>query len=119
MQHKQVYKILEAYKDIFITLVGVLVHFQVKHSIDLIPSVPLPNGPVYRHSLMDNEEIKFQILELIQKGHIRPNSSPCGSPIVLVQKKYGTWQLCIDYQYLNKIRAWNRYPIPQIDDIFD
>eukprot|EP00253_Pinus_taeda_P010106 PITA_10106 len=60
-----------------------------------------------------------QIQELLQKGHIRPSSSPCGSPIVLVQKKDGTWRLCIDYRALNKIIVRNRYPIPQIDDLLD
>eukprot|EP00253_Pinus_taeda_P027308 PITA_27308 len=53
-----------------------------------------------------------------QKGHIRLSSSPCGSPIVLVQKKDGTWTL-IDYRALNKITVRNRYLIPQIDDLLD
>ena len=119
MQQKHVDKIVESYKDIFTMPVGVPVHCQVKHSIDLIPGVPLPNGPVYRRSLMENEEIKCQIKELIQKGHIRPSSSPCGSPIVLVQKKDGTWRLCIDYRALKNITVWNRYPIPRIDDLLD
>jgi hypothetical protein len=44
---------------------------------------------------------------------------PCGSSIVLVQKKDGTWRLCIDYQALNKITIWNRYMIPQIYDLLD
>jgi hypothetical protein len=57
--------------------------------------------------------------EILQKGHIRPNSSPCESPIVLGQKKDGTWQLCIDYISLNKITVKNRYPIPRIDDLHD
>jgi hypothetical protein len=34
------------------------------------PDAPLPNGPVYHHSLMENEEIKCQIQELLEKGHI-------------------------------------------------
>eukprot|EP00253_Pinus_taeda_P030551 PITA_30551 len=38
---------------------------------------------------------------------------------MLVQKKDGTWRLCIDYQALNKIIASNRYLIPQIDDLLD
>jgi hypothetical protein len=91
MQQKQVDKVMEEYKDIFSSPTRVPLHCQVKHSIDLTPDAPLPNGPVYHHSLSENEEIKCQIQELLEKGHIRPSSSPCGSPIMLVQKKDGTW----------------------------
>jgi hypothetical protein len=95
--------IVEEYRDIFSSPTGVLTHCQVKHLIDLTLGEPLPNGPVYRHSLLENDEIRRHIQELIQKGHIKPNSSPCRIPIVLVQKKDGTWRLCIDYRSLNKI----------------
>jgi hypothetical protein len=119
LQQKQVDEIVEEYRDIFASPTGVLTHCQVKHPIDLTPDAPLPNGSVYRHSLMENDKIRHKIQDLLQKGHIRPNSSPCGSPIVLVQKKDGTWQLCIDYRALNKITVKNHYPIPRIDDLLD
>jgi hypothetical protein len=61
---------------------------------------------------MENEEIKGQIQELLQKGNIRPKSSPCGSLIVLVKNKDEIWWLFIDYKELNKITVRNRYPIP-------
>ena len=38
---------------------------------------------------------------------------------MLVQKKYGTWRLYIDYRALNKIIVQNRYLIPWIDDLLD
>jgi hypothetical protein len=111
--------IVEEYIDIFVSPTRVLIHYQVKHPIYLTPDAPLPNGPIYRCSLMENDKIKRQIQEILQKGHIRPNSSPCGSLIVLVQKKDRTWRLCIDYKALNKITVKNRYPIPKIDDLLD
>ena len=38
---------------------------------------------------------------------------------MLVKKKDGTWQLCIDYHALNSIIVRKIYSIPQIDDLLD
>jgi hypothetical protein len=57
-QQKKVDKVMEEYSDIFSSPTGVPLHCQVKNPIDLTPNVSLPNGPVYRHSLLENEEIK-------------------------------------------------------------
>ncbi len=102
-RQQQMDKVMEEYEDIFTSPAGVPLHCQVKHSIDLSPGASFPNGPIYRRSVLENNEIKRKIQELLQKGHIRLSSSPCGSPIVLVQKKAGIWRLYIDYQALNKI----------------
>jgi hypothetical protein len=61
LQQKQVDEIMEEYKDIFSSPIGVPMHCKIKHPIDLTPGAPLPNGPVYHLSLMENEEIKRQI----------------------------------------------------------
>lgn len=77
-------KVMEEYEDIFTSPVGVPLHCQVKYSIDLTLGVSLPNGLIYQCSILENDEIKRQIPDLLQKGHIHPSSLPCGSPIVLV-----------------------------------
>ena len=56
---------------------------------------------------------------MINKGHIQPNSSPCGSSVILVPNKYRTWHMCIDYRELNMISIKNRYPLPRIDELID
>jgi hypothetical protein len=61
LQQKKVKGIVEEYREIFSSPIGVPTHCQVKHPIDLTPSAPLPNAPVYRLSLMENDEIKRQI----------------------------------------------------------
>eukprot|EP00253_Pinus_taeda_P009417 PITA_09417 len=68
-------------------------------------------------STIEIEEIKKQVQELLDQGVIKPSTSPCGSPIVLVLKKDGTWKMCIDYRALNKITVKNRYPLPCIGDL--
>ena len=39
-------KLVEEYEEIFTSPTGVPLHYQVKHSIDLTPGGPLPNGPI-------------------------------------------------------------------------
>ncbi|MCO5581073.1 hypothetical protein L7F22_034949 [Adiantum nelumboides] len=68
---------------------------------------------------MQQEEIMKQATELLEKSLIRPSSSPYCSPVLLVQKKDGTFRMCVDYRSLNKITIKNRFPIPRIDDILD
>jgi hypothetical protein len=57
-QKKKLDKVMEEYLDIFSSPIRVPLHCHVKDPIDLTPDAPLPNGPVYLHSLLENEEIK-------------------------------------------------------------
>ena len=65
------------------------------------------------------KELMEQLQELLDKGFIRPSTSPWGAPVLFMKKKDGTLWLCIDYRELNKVIVKNKYPLLMIDDLFD
>nr|GEW44406.1 putative reverse transcriptase domain-containing protein [Tanacetum cinerariifolium] len=92
---------------------------QVEFHINLIPgAAPVARAP-YRLAPFKMKELSEQLQELSDKSFIRPSSSPWGAPVLFVKKKDGSFQMCIDYQELNKLIVKNRYPLPRIDDLFD
>ncbi|CAH1449799.1 unnamed protein product [Lactuca virosa] len=100
-------------------LPGIPPERQVEFRIDLVPgATPVTKSP-YRLALAKMQELSSQLNELINKGFIRPSSSPWGAPILFVKKKDGSFRMCIDYRELNKLTIKNRYPLPRIDDLFD
>ena len=111
--------LLQSYFDVFEEPKGLPPTRDVEHSIDLLPISSFPKVPLYKSSILESAELKSQIHQLVEDGLIQPSSSPCGSPILLVPKKDGSWRLCIDYRALNKITVKNRYPLPRIDDLID
>ncbi|MCO5577798.1 hypothetical protein L7F22_031631 [Adiantum nelumboides] len=89
------------------------------HAIELIPGSSPPNKSPYRVSQAQQEEIMRQVNKLVEKGMVRPSSSPFCSPVLLVHKKDGTYCMCVNYRALNKITIKNRFPVPRIEDLFD
>ncbi|MCO5576395.1 hypothetical protein L7F22_030205 [Adiantum nelumboides] len=89
------------------------------HMIELIPGSSPPNKPPYRVSQAQQEEIMRQVNELVEKKMVKPSSSPFCSPVLLVQKKDGTYRMCVDYRVLNRIIIKNRFPMPRVEDLFD
>ncbi|MCO5548947.1 hypothetical protein L7F22_002411 [Adiantum nelumboides] len=87
--------------------------------IDDIPGSSPPNKPPYRVSQAQQEEIMRQVNGLVEKGMVRPSSSPFCSPVLLVHKKDSTYRMCVDYRALNKITIKNKFPVPRIEDLFD
>jgi hypothetical protein len=73
----------------------------------------------YRMATPELAEWKEHVKELLEKGFIRPSSSPWGAPVIFVPKKDGTQRLCVDYRALNEVTIKNKYPLPRIDDPFD
>ena len=91
----------------------------IEFLIELLPGTgPILKRP-YRMPAKDLVEIKNQIKELLDKGYIRPSSSPWGSPVLLVEKKDGSLRMVVDYRGLNEVTIKNKCPLPMINDLFD
>jgi hypothetical protein len=91
----------------------------IKFVIELIPDTsPIYKSP-YRMATPELVELKEHIKELLEKGFVRPSSSPWGAPVIFVPKKNGTQRLCVDYHTLNEVTINNKYPLPRIDDLLD
>jgi hypothetical protein len=87
--------------------------------IELKPgTAPIYKTP-YRMATPELAEFKEHIKKLLEKGFIRPSSSPWGAPMIFVLKKDGTQRLCVDYRALNEVTVKNKYPLPRIDDLFN
>jgi hypothetical protein len=112
--------VLCEYLDVFPDeLPGMPPDRDVKFVIELQPgTAPISKRP-YRMPPKELAELKTQLQELLDKGYIRPSSSPWGCPALFVKNKDGSLRMCVDYRPLNAVTIKNKYPLPRIDVLFD
>lgn len=91
-------------------------HRPSDHRILLKPGSEPPWGPLYGMSREELLVLKKYIKENLEKGFIRPSSSPASSPVLFVKKPGGGLRFCVDYRALNELTIKNRYPIPRIHE---
>ena len=108
------------YEDVFLNeLPGLPPHRDVDFGIELHPGTSLISMTPHRMEPIELQELRVQLHELLDKGFIKPSTSPWGAPVLFVKKKEKTLRLCINYRQLNRVTIKNRYPLPRIDDLFD
>ena len=88
------------------------------HTIETGDAHPMNRSP-YSLSKEQLDEQKRQIEYLINRGLVRPSTSPWGAPVLFAKKKDGSWRMCIDYRGLNSVTVRNGYPLPKIQDCLD
>jgi hypothetical protein len=91
----------------------------IEFKIELQPgTTPIAKSP-YRMTWDELVEWKIQLKDLVNKGYLRPSSSPWVCPALFVLKMDKELRLCVDYRPLNAITIKNKYPLPYIDILFD
>jgi hypothetical protein len=108
------------YADVFPDeLLGIPPDRDIEFAIELQPgTTPISKRP-YQMSPAELAELKKQLQELLDKGFIRPSTSPWGCLALFMKKKDESLRLCIDYHPLNAVTIKNKYPLPRIDVLFD
>jgi hypothetical protein len=85
---------LDAFLD---DLPGMPPERDIEFKIELQPcSAPIAKSP-YKMSQEELAELKIQLQDLLDKGFIRPSSSPWGCPTLFISKKDKDLNLCVDY----------------------
>ncbi len=69
--------------------------------------------------LLQTEDVRRHIKELLAAGIIKESRSPYASPIVVARKKSGAIRMCIDYCTLNARTVPDQYSTIRIDDALD
>ncbi|XP_059277524.1 uncharacterized protein LOC132031555 [Lycium ferocissimum] len=82
---------------------GLPLEREIGFTIDVLPDTKLISIPPYRMAPAELKELKAQLKDLLEKGFIRPSSSPYGAAVLFVRKKDGSLRMCVDYKQLNKI----------------
>jgi hypothetical protein len=113
-------RVVQEYPNVFPEdLPGMPSDHDIEFIIELLIGTPPISKRPYRMPVNELVELKKQITKLQSKGFIHPSSSPWGAPVLFVEKKDGTKQMCVDYRSLNKVTSKNKYPLPRIEDLFD
>jgi len=95
----------------------------VKHKI-----LTEPHNPIYiknyKNPFALEQEIDKQIDEMLKNNIIRESKSPYNSPLLIVKKKLDNsqipkWRIVIDYRKLNSITVDDKFPIPNIESLYE
>jgi hypothetical protein len=108
------------YADVFPDeLPGMPPDRDIEFTIELQPgTTPISKRP-YQMPPTELAELKKQLQELLDKGFIRPSTSPWGCPALFRKKKDESLRLCTNYRPLNVVTIKNKYPLPRTDVLFD
>jgi hypothetical protein len=112
--------VVREFPDVFPDdLPGVPPKRAIEIKIELQPGTTPIAKALYRMTPVELVELKIQLKEFLDKGYIRPSSSLWYCPALFVLKKDKELHLCMDYRPLNAVTIKNKYPVPQIDLLFD
>ena len=118
-QQQSVRELLKEYQHLFaLNLRELGKTFLVQHEIELSDKTPFQERyrriPPHQY-----EEVRKHLQEMLDIGVIHRSTSPWASPVVLVHKKDGSLQFCIDLRKLYNQIIKDAQSLPRIEDSLD
>jgi hypothetical protein len=111
--------LLEEFKDVFATPLGLPPPRRHNHRIHLLLDTPPVAVRPYRYPQLVKGELERQCHDMLQQGLIRTSSSAFSSSVLLVKKHDGSWCFCVDYHALNSKAVHDKFPIPVVDELLN
>ena len=99
-------------------LLGVPPEREINFGINFLPETNPISIPPQRMAPNQLKVLKAQLKDFPYKDIITPSLSSCGALVLFVKKNDVYLRMNIYYRELNKITINNKYPLPQIDDLF-
>ncbi|KAL4332005.1 hypothetical protein GQ457_07G011040 [Hibiscus cannabinus] len=112
-------QLLAEFDKVFVSPHGLPPTREIDHAIHLQPMRKPINFRPYRYPYFHKGEIERQVRHMLEQQLIRKSNSPFSFPVLLVKKKDGTWQFCVDYHALNAVTIKDKFPIPTAEELFD
>ena len=111
-------KLLEEYQHLFaLNLKELGKTSLVQHEIKLSDKTPFKER--FKRIPHQYEEVRKHLQEMLDIGAIHRSTSPWASPVLLVHKKDGSVQFCIDLRKLNNQTIKDAQSLPRIEDSLD
>lgn len=84
---------------------------QVQHHVETGDTPPIKQS-VRQIPFVHRARIATMVEDMEKQGVVRRSSSAWSSPVVLIPKKDGSYQFCINYRKLNSVTKKDIYPLP-------
>jgi hypothetical protein len=96
--------VINEFSDVFFEELSVMPPDRdIEFVIELVSSTASMDKRPYMMATKQLVELKDQIKELLEKGHICPSSPPWRVPMIFVLKKDGTQWRCVYYRALDEV----------------
>ena len=88
----------------------------VDFDIDTGDAEPIYQRP-YNTPIALRKRVDLEIDWLLERGFIRPSSSPWASPMVTVKKADGSARLCVDFRKVNGLTRQTPFYMPRLEGV--